>query len=238
MSDAITNPLEHRYVPPATIDSYQCRRIYIPDHEQFRSAINELLSRLMIREVWEATPFTMSADDAATLAGDMLVKFWRDDCMLGTIMPHVRAALPEWALPCDGSTHNRTDYPDLYAMLASEFIVDADSFITPDLTGRVIMADGDTDHAIFSTGGVYRHTLTTSEMPTHDHTVAPHNHGITTYINIPVPAGVDPVFASSMVDTPGATANDFGQTTSAAGAGADHTNTQPYFVMPYLIVAK
>lgn len=241
MSGATTDPLFHRYIPPAEITRHHCRRLYIPDHEQYRAAINELLSRLMIREVWEATSFTMSADEAASLAGEMLNKFWRDDCMIGTIIASVRETTPDWALPLDGSDYLQADYPELMEVLDGHYkFYDGaiGKFYLPDLRGRFIMGSGNDDYPLYDEEGSATHTLTTSELPSHSHYVAPHNHGITTYINIPVPAGVDPVFASSMVDTPGATLDDFGQNTSDVGGGDPLPILPPYSVIRYIIVVK
>lgn len=238
MSDATTNPLSKRYIPPAEVTRSQCRRLYIPDHEAYRAAINELLTRLMIREVWDAQPFTMTADEAATLAGEMLVKFWRDDCMIGCIIPHARATIPDWALPCDGSTYNAADYPELWDVISPMLQISGTQFKTPDLRGRVVMSDGEPDHPAFSIGGEYYHSLVTSEMPSHDHWVAPHSHGITTYVNTTVPAGVDPVPASFMLGVPGSTAADFGQNTAGKGGDGSHENQQPYYVIPYIMIAK
>lgn len=97
--------------------------------------------------------------------------------MIGTVVPTVIAAanLPAYLLFCDGSTYNRVDYPDLYALLDSAFITDADHFTTPDLRGRTVIGANGT-YAVGSSGGESTHTLTSTEMPSHTHTQDSHNH--------------------------------------------------------------
>jgi microcystin-dependent protein len=238
MSDATTSPLYHRYIPPAEVDNYQCRRLYIPNHEQYRAAINELLSRLMLREVWDATPFTMSADDAASLAGEMLSKFWQDDCMIGTIIANARRDIPGWALPCDGSTYDAADYPGLWEVIDPNLILDASHFKTPDLRGRVIMSSGEPDHPAYSIGGEYYHALLESEMPYHAHGVPPHTHGYIGANTVTVPAGLDPAPASYVTPIPGDTLPSGWFDTVGKGGDGHHENQQPYFVIPYIIIAK
>jgi len=80
---------------------------------------------------------------------------------------------PEFTLPCDGGTYARTDYPLLYAALAAPYIVDADTFTTPDMASRSPIGNGTgsglSEYTINQQAGEENHTLTTSEMPSHSH---------------------------------------------------------------------
>jgi len=103
----------------------------------------------------------------------------------GTIFPLATATIPAGALECDGSTHLRVDYPALYAVLDSAFIVDADHFTTPDLRGRTILGVGTgsglSTYAEGAMGGQESHALTTAELAAHNHSVTDlgHSHTLT-----------------------------------------------------------
>lgn len=103
--------------------------------------------------------------------------------MLGAIVPVIiaPASLPAHLLPCDGSEYLREDYPALYALLDSAFIVDGDHFVTPDLRGITVIGaglynPGAINYTVNSLTGARRHTLTEAEMPSHTHTQNAHTH--------------------------------------------------------------
>lgn len=105
--------------------------------------------------------------------------------LIGTIQPYATAFPPAGMLQCDGSTHLRVDYPDLYAALDTPFIVDADHFKTPDMRGLVAIGAGTaagsgTVYNPGDTGGEEKHLLTTSELTEHNHAVIDggHAHGV------------------------------------------------------------
>jgi len=142
--------------------------------------------------------------------------------MIGMIFPLVTIDPPPNVLPCDGSTYLRVDYPNLYDVLDTPFIVDADHFIVPDLRNRTIIGAGDT-FSNADIGGESEHTLTVSELASHTHSIP-----LTT--SLPAQAGVG--FAGD-VTVPVVTSN-----TGSTGGDAPHNNMQPYYALNYGIVAS
>lgn len=145
--------------------------------------------------------------------------------MIGSVVPVVWSVLPDYMLPCDGSQYDRVDYPDLYAALDSIYIVDADTFRTPDLVGRTVLGTGNylgTDFLVDDAGGTMTHVLTESEMPTHTHGYSSAAANLTTI----------------GVGAPEATAVPFPSLTDAAGGGGAHNNMQPYRALKYALIAR
>jgi|SRR6185369_3518750 len=142
--------------------------------------------------------------------------------MIGMIFPLVTSDPPPNVLPCDGSTYLRVDYPNLYDVLDTPFIVDSDHFIVPDLRNRTIIGAGDT-FSNADIGGESEHTLTVSELASHTHTIP-----LTT--SLPAQAGVG--FAGD-VTVPVVTSS-----TGSTGGDAPHNNMQPYYALNYGIIAS
>jgi len=141
---------------------------------------------------------------------------------LGTIIPHVLADFPVWLLPCDGAEYLRADYPDLYAVLDSEFVVDADHFVTPDLSERFLRGENVDD--IGGVGGLALVTLETSQIPSHDHSYSLPTTG--TVVNGEL---VPDIFVAH---NPAVGGNSTGN----AGGGGAHENQPPYLVVRFGIV--
>ncbi len=202
--------------------------VKMPRQLWFIAQVADALVSMSLERNWEQSG-SVSIDDAIQAATDMLEAF---NPMIGTIFLTAWSTVPSGYLLCDGSTYDRVDYPLLYAALDSAFIVDADTFIVPDLQDRVPVGVG--TGSTGDTGGETEHTLTTAEMPSHDHDDAGHVHLL---------AGEFPGLAFSPgelpVDVPAGTEStaigyaNIGNT----GGGDPHNNMQPYIVLLYVIVA-
>jgi len=240
MLDETFNSLTGRYyaldVAPAV--SYRWR-INIPDDPQFIAAIKELIEQMASPEVWlERDTSIRTQDECAAIAMEMYHSFRKDDSMLGWVVPFATYIVPHNMLLCDGATYSKDDYPDLWQVINSNLVLDSTTFKTPDLRGRFIMADGDTDHPEYSIGGEYQHGLVVGELPFHQHTTNPHSHTYATGTWIDTLAGVDPLPASYITPFGGLTGDSGYQTDNGTGADEPHENTPPYFVLRYGIVAK
>ena len=140
----------------------------------------------------------------------------------GFIYPFAGGTVPKGFLLCNGSSYSRTAYPELFAAIGTTWGAGNGSttFNVPNLAKRVPVGVG-SGYALGATGGEEKHTLTTSEMPAHTHT-----------INIYAGSGSK---GGGIVNYSGsAGASQYG-TDSLAGGNAAHNNMQPYTVVNYII---
>ncbi len=163
--------------------------------------------------------------------------------------------VPDGWLPCDGSAVSRTTYAALFALLGTVYGSGngTTTFNLPDLRGRTMVApDGsagrlDANDALGNSGGTQKHTLTTSEMPSHAHTMdaaGAHTHigdngqnilfgsGVPQSYGIGAPDGGHPAqIASGATDSQGSHTH----TINSNGSGTAHNNMQPYLVVNMII---
>lgn len=148
------------------------RRVFIPNNEQWFAIVSGALLPLIYPSSWEKFG-DVTPEEAAKRAFDMYLEFTSNTGMIGTITPYATSLPPDGYIECDGSVQNRVDYPQLYALLDTAFIIDADTFRTPDLRGRTVIGAGTgtglTPRNVGDNGGGEDHTLTTSEIPAHQH---------------------------------------------------------------------
>lgn len=147
--------------------------------------------------------------------------------MIGFIIAYITAEPPPNVLACDGATYLRTDFPELYAALDSEFITDADHFVTPDLRGRTVIGAGDgsglTPRVVGDKDGQEMHQLTTGELAAHTHTI--------------------PLTATTLAVEPGEVTVQtpvplFTQDTGSTGEDEPHNNMMPYYTLNYGVLAS
>jgi microcystin-dependent protein len=168
--------------------------------------------------------------------------------LVGQIVELATAIFPPNMLACDGSSYLRVDYPVLYAVLDSIFIVDADNFIVPDLRDRISMTEGAT-HMIGDIGGEETHILTVAELAVHDHTAGAatiidpgHVHteipavpAVSTLgAGVPFPIALPGVGFTGLSFT-GITA--LAASISSTGNSDPHNNMQPFAVLRKAIIA-
>lgn len=114
-----------------------CRLLIIPNDLALVIAVNGALDELTEVENWEqfGTSTPQECADAMAVMWDKYIE--SSPCMIGSVVLYATATAPSGTLPCDGTTYNRVDYPALYAVLASVFIIDANTFKTPNIPSYV-----------------------------------------------------------------------------------------------------
>lgn len=132
-------------------------------------------------------------DDEAALALEYVedVRAWLQELEgylipIGGLVPFFGATVPPSYLLCDGSTVNKIDYPDLYAVLAGNVPETTNTFDLPDMRLHIPMGagieanppDGATavDLDVLGETGLLHVTLTPGNTPPHRHTIGAHTH--------------------------------------------------------------
>lgn len=225
------------WLTPNTVTptSFICRVLQIPNELGYVEAVNGALLELAEAFNWEQFG-TATPDEAAQNMWDMWQAYlFSDGCMIGSVFPFITTDPPPNCLLCDGTVYNRVDYPDLYGLIDSAFILDADSFFVPDLRDQFVPGAG-LSYVVSETGGLSQVTLVTAEMPSHSHLDTGHTHvdGVATPIVLPVgPLAPLP----SAVPGVGVTGIGNANISSAGGDGA-HENRPPFTALKYAVKAR
>lgn len=221
----------------------------------------ELPSGLLI----QGTPYAATynnADGAFYLRGFYALPY---AIPVGGLLPYVGASAPNssFALPF-GQAISRTSYATLFALVGTTFGGGDGSttFNLPDLRGRAVfgldnmggsaasritVAGGNFDGTTLgNNGGAQNHTLTTNEMPVHNHSATStvtdpsHSHGPAAGAQFVMTSGGTPLFGASggaLASTTGASQTGISVSTTInnAGNGAAHTIMPPSIVLPFIL---
>lgn len=212
--------------PDAPDDGYICRLLRIPNSEEHLAIVNGALLPLLYANSFEVFG-SQTADETALLFQEMYETYMVvRGCMIGAIVAYATSSLPPEVLECDGATYDRIDFPALYSALDDAFLLDADTFVVPDLRGRTIIGvgggDGLSERAMGDSVGSERVTLSTDEIPSHTH-----GEGIAV-----------PTLINGGLEAPASSATSSTGTTGATGGDASHDNMMPSFALRYGIIAK
>ena len=151
----------------------------------------------------------------------------------GVMYPYGGSTAPTNFLLCDGDAVSRSTYSALFTAVGTSFGVGDGSttFNLPDMRGRVPLgldnlggasANRVTNSQADSIGGnngAEGHVLTTTEMPSHNHTAT-----------VQLGTNSDSYFKAGQVSGGGPTA-----ATNSSGGNGSHNNMQPYLSLNYII---
>lgn len=182
----------------------------------------------------------------------------------GAVLAYAGASAPAGWLLCDGSAVSRAAYADLFTAIGTAFGVGdgVSTFNVPDMRGRAPIGAGQgsglTDRLLAASAGAETHTLTTAQIPAHNHgiTDSGHGHGVSdpghahTENGANAPGGVS--FGLSRVNydgNNGGTSNTTaasgtgisiqsattGVSVQNAGSGSAHSIMQPSLVLNFII---
>lgn len=153
----------------------------------------------------------------------------------GVVLPFAGSAAPTGWLLCDGSAVSRTTYSSLYTAISTTYGTGDGSttFNLPDLGGRVPAGkeatatrlttggSGINGATLGASGGAQTHTLDTTQIPAHNHTLGSQG---------------DNAIGTSTAAIVGGNGNRVSSNPSGnAGGGLAHNNTQPTIVLNYII---
>ena len=175
--------------------------------------------------LWKSYGFGINDTDWNNLSADIALAL--DEVMSGLVGLIVPAVFETYSafkfLPCDGGVYNKSDYPKLYDVLDSRYIISGSQFTVPDMRDRFPVGSG-ASYEPNETGGENEHLLTVSEMPSHSHGYTQPTFGIDIEsVGVPDPTGV----GNPPVPL----------TTSLTGGNSAHENRPPFLALPFFIIA-
>jgi len=168
---------------------------------------------------------------------ELVLKPGGDTLPIGSIVAFASDTIPNGWLLCDGSVVSRTTYSELFNAIGLNYVedgvewLDEERFPLPNAKGRTLVGKDSTDtdfNELGKTGGEKTHTLTVSEMPSHNH--------LRDIENKIVNNGSGGAWSPSLKGTGNMT--DENNSTRNTGGGQAHNNLQPYLAENFIIKAK
>lgn len=200
-----------RFLTPNKEPGLKTRLFTFPAY--LEESITGALLELCEAEKWEQFG-DMTPDECAKHSVGV-IESMRD--RIGTI-EMTWGTIPDYGLPFDGTEYSAMEYPELFDALDVSLKNETEkTFYLPNLTGRFPMADTIPG----SMGGEAQHTLTTDEMPIHDHG---------THVHLPVQAS-----GELPTELPGLPSPDI---LGARGGGQPHNNLPPFVGAIFYIIAR
>ena len=166
---------------------------------------------------------------------------------VGTMVPYAGALTQtgDW-LPCDGTEYSTALYPELFAVIGNTYGGGGGTFAVPDIEDRILGAAGVSNSAGIETGAETT-TLSTSNIPSHEHFLVAAASATLTYSSVSAPYLATQANVGSgllinenyeyQLRATNTSANSY--KSSSVGSGTSFSIMQPTaFVGGYLIKAK
>lgn len=174
----------------------------------------------------------------------------------GEIIAYGGASAPAGWLMCDGSSYSTTSYAALFAVVGYTYGGSGSTFNVPDMRGRVAAGPDNVTNRISTgapggfapgtatigaTAGEGAHTLSQTEMPSHNHAISAvdsgHSHGVNLLTsgssNFGVQGGTQGG-PTGTAETQSASAN-ISASAANTGGGAGHNTVQPTLIVNFII---
>jgi microcystin-dependent protein len=204
-------------------DNYATFLLYCPDVSWFKQNVLGALDQMTYVDNWVengdvGTSFAVEESEKM-IETCKVMNF--NPFPIGMIFPFGSSTTPVGYLPCDGSNYSEGDYPELFAVIGTLYGGGSGNFNVPNIENKTPIGSGDL-YSIASVGGEAMHTLDTSEIPSHSHSIP-----LTT-----TTLAVEPGEVTVLTPIPILTSD-----TGSTGGGSSHNNLQPYLAVPYIIYA-
>jgi hypothetical protein len=131
--------------------------------------VSDAIAQLTIDANW--VEVDDSIDDIVSESSQALDSWYRSSMLIGQVSSFL-GTLPDFWLPLGGDTFDRVDYPELWESLDAQYKNDT-TFTLPDLSDLFLSVAGSGSYSLGDSAGENDHTLTTDEMPSHNHTYLP-----------------------------------------------------------------
>lgn len=228
------------WLTPNTLPSGVSRgALFIPDDPAYLEAVYGALLLLAEAENWELFG-VVTPDQTAALFFQTLSDFidGRGHVLdTGDIFFSAVSTTPVDCLACEGQEVAQADFPQLYDLIGTSFgPANGGNFTLPDLRGRFPLGVS-TAHSLGSTGGNEQITLSTNQLPAHDHSLSDHTHIIDTGTTISVVSPGDFVAQSPEI-IPGVTGAAGAGSTGSTGSGDPVDILPPFLTLRAFIVAR